>query len=239
MQPEKLYFGPTEYSKACTIQSRCAVSHVVNVIGQLPEELKWFRAHPQFKHIFHMFKEPNHMSQGLWMLLLHTVSTEKMNEAWFVVNGVPIRYSLKEHALLSGLDCHEYPNDYKKLGSLNFVNKHFGRDDRIKIAEVEAELKSMKQSSVERKKMAVLFFLCKVLKAKSKADGNIDPFLLRVVGDLNMCKTFPWGRYTFDETMKEIRRVVNKFDGCVKGKGEKSSFSGFILPLQVSMSYMF
>ncbi|XP_024014689.1 uncharacterized protein At3g43530-like [Eutrema salsugineum] len=204
MAPQKLYFGPTKYSKACKIITRCAVKSVLDVIGNLPEELEWFKSHPQFKHLFHMFKEPNHMNQGLWMLRLHTAYTEKQNEAWFVVNGVPIRYSLREHALLCVLDCHDYPADYKKLEKLKFVQKHFGRDDKIKIAEVEAKQEEMKETSLDRKKMALFLFLCKVLKAKSKADGNIDPFLLRAVGDLKLCRTFSWGHYMFDNAMKEI-----------------------------------
>ncbi|XP_024010776.1 uncharacterized protein LOC112086194 [Eutrema salsugineum] len=140
MLPEKLYFGPTEYSKGCRILTRCSVRSVVDKIDKLAEEKAWFRAHPQFKHIFHMFKEPNHMNQGLWMLLLHTAHTERFSECWFVVNGVPIRYSLGEHALLSGLDCRDYPTNYKDLGNTKFVEKHFGRVDKIKILEVEAKL---------------------------------------------------------------------------------------------------
>lgn len=81
------------------------------------------------------------------------------------------------------------------------MEKQFGRKNKIKVVDMEEKLESMR-SCVDRMKMTVLYFLCKVLKAKSRVDGSIDPFLLRVVDDLEVCKTFPWGRYTFDDCIK-------------------------------------
>ncbi|XP_024014221.1 uncharacterized protein At3g43530-like [Eutrema salsugineum] len=192
MQPEKLFFNPTEFGKACKIVTRYSVTSVVQKIEAMPEEAKWFKTHPQFRHIFHMPKERNHMSQGLWMLLLYTAKTGKESECWFVVNGVPIRYSLREHALLCGLDCHEYPRKYKDLGCWSFVERQFGRKKAITVKDVEERLEAM-ETSEDKKKMAVLFFLSKVVKAGTKANGNIESFLLRVVNDLRLCKKFPWG----------------------------------------------
>ncbi|XP_024014538.1 uncharacterized protein At3g43530-like [Eutrema salsugineum] len=206
MLPEKLYFGPTTYIKGCRILIRYSVRSVADKIDNLEEEKTWFKAHPQFKHIFHMFKEPNHMNQGLWMLLLHTAHTERLNECW------------RACAFKWTFDCRDYPANNKNLGNMKFVEKHFGRMDKIKIAEVKAKLDEMKDTSVDRKKKALLMFLCKVVKAKYKSDGNIDPFLLRVVSDLNVCKMFLWGRYTFDDMMKEIRHVMAKYNGSVKVK---------------------
>jgi len=39
-------------------------------------------------------------------------------------------------------------------------------------------------------KLVLLYFLVKVVKAGAKNDGNIEEFLLRIVGDLNACETF-------------------------------------------------
>jgi len=98
LPPEVMYFDPTTYTKVCNIGTRCQLVQTVEFIETLDVELKWFRNHDQFKHIFHMPKEPNHMIQGMWMLMVRTAKTELARECWFVVNGVPIRYSIKEHA---------------------------------------------------------------------------------------------------------------------------------------------
>lgn len=53
--------------------------------------------------------------------------TKNTRESWFVVNGVPIRYSLREYALMLGLYCHKYPDNYEALGSLDFVGSILNR----------------------------------------------------------------------------------------------------------------
>ncbi|CAA7029203.1 unnamed protein product [Microthlaspi erraticum] len=83
-----------------------------------------------------------------------------------------MEYSIKEHALLSGLDCHDYPSNYgelkdKEAGDFKFVEKWFKRRTNITIADVKKKLGKVK-SAVNKKKMAALYFLTNVLKAKSK-----------------------------------------------------------------------
>ncbi|KAG7580648.1 hypothetical protein ISN44_As07g004650 [Arabidopsis suecica] len=233
LPPESMYFSPTEYNKVCKVGSRCKVGQTVANIEAFDEEVSWFRNHDQFKHIFHMPKEPNHMIQGMWMLMLRTARTDMENECWFVVNGVPIRYSLKEHALLTGLDCHEYPKNHEKKGSLRIVRRMFGRTDLIKIKDVEKKLAAIKsEKCLDRKKLIILLFLCAVVKADSKGDGNIEKFLLRIVDDVHACETFPWGRYSFEQCMTGIRRMMKNMKGSVKPKAQ-SSFFGFITPLEI------
>lgn len=235
LPPENMFFGPTEYIKVCKVGSRCQLVQTVAMIEGIDAELKWFRNHDQFKHMFHMPKEPNHMLQGMWMLMVRTAKTDMVRECWFVVNGVPIRYSMKEHALLTGLACHEYPKNLEKIGSLKFVRNIFGRTNQIKIKDVEKKLKEFKdQECVARKKLTILLFLCKVLKADSKGDANIEQLLLRIVNNVAACETFPWGRYSFEQCMEGIRRVMKNMKGSVKPKAQ-TSFYGFITPLEVSL----
>ncbi|KAJ4917694.1 putative protein-like [Raphanus sativus] len=85
------------------------------MIKNFKEEVKWFTTHPQFCHFSHMPDEEYLKLQVMCMLLMHTICTEEKDVAWFAVNGVPIRYSMREHAIISGLHCHEYPRRYLKL----------------------------------------------------------------------------------------------------------------------------
>lgn len=97
---------------------------IVDVIqtfkGLKPEasnaEKRQFEEHPQFSHLFHMkldanvnAKVSNHKVQGMWMMLLRTADVAKRREVWFIVNGVHIRYGLREHVLISGLNCRNHP----------------------------------------------------------------------------------------------------------------------------------
>ncbi|CAA7052672.1 unnamed protein product [Microthlaspi erraticum] len=145
-------------------------------------------------------------------------------------------YSIKEHALLSGLDCHDYPSNYGELkdkdaGDFKFVEKWFKRRTNITIADVKKKLPKVK-SAVNKKKMAALYFLTNVLKAKSKYKGNIEPFFLKVVDDLDLCEKFPWGRLTFDDLVDEVKKVAKKFKGGVVNEKDSWTFSGYILPIE-------
>lgn len=97
------------------MQTRCDPYKTVDIIEKLGvTEKKWFKEHPQFKHIFHLVLHTNRKVMGMWMLFLRTSCTYTRREYWFVVNGVPIRYSLRKHGIISGLDCREYPKEYEK-----------------------------------------------------------------------------------------------------------------------------
>ncbi|KAF8112087.1 hypothetical protein N665_0067s0008 [Sinapis alba] len=124
------------------------------------------------------------------------------------VNGVPIRYSMREHALISGLDCHEYPRRHLKLGGTKF------------------------KPCNDRLKMAVLFLLGQVIIGKTKDYGPVYPFILRIVEDLDVCRTLPWGRLTFEDAIKEIRHMMEFLKGEVY---QACGFPGFIIPVMVKV----
>ncbi|KAF8048280.1 hypothetical protein N665_2581s0004 [Sinapis alba] len=96
----------------------------------------------------------------------------------------------------------------------------------------EKLLKMKADSSDERLKMAVLYFLARVIRRRSKGGYFIEPFILQAVDDLDFVNTFPWSRYTFDGCMKEIFHMRDHF---LNGIPEKTLwvFHGFINPLEV------
>ncbi|XP_033128552.1 uncharacterized protein LOC103873326 [Brassica rapa] len=195
-RPAGFFFNPSNYGKGCKLSSRCHQHDFLNkTIGKLDaSEKSWFQEHPQFKHIFHMDCTSTRKVMGLWMLLLRTMHTEKGRQAWFGVNGVPIRYSIREHSLLSGLYCHSYPENYQSIGRLKFARKYFkvkktkdGKEKGLQVteADVKEKLQKMKfDGSGDRLRMAVLYFLATVLRGRSKAGYFIEYFLLQAVEDL-------------------------------------------------------
>lgn len=188
------FFEPTQFSRFPKIGTRCDPQKCVNYIRKKlgRNELNWFLQHPQFKHIFHMHLENNRKVMGPSSLILRMAKTEKPQQLWFIVNGVPIRYGLREYGLISGLYCHQYRKDYKNLGGEQFVRKYFGKNAKPWVDHVYKKLGSMSPLE-DRLKMALLWFLAILIKGKTKVAGPIDPFLLRIVDDLHKCETFPWG----------------------------------------------
>ena len=60
---------------------------------------------------------------------------------------------------------------------------------------------------IDRLKMAVLFFLGRIIRGKPKDSGLLDQFILRIVDKLDVCKT--WGRLTFEDAIKGIKNMMN------------------------------
>ncbi|CAD5318279.1 unnamed protein product [Arabidopsis thaliana] len=78
----------------------------------------------------------------------------------------------------------------------------FGPGATVQYLDVENKLLSMKKPPDARLRVAVLYFLCSVIVGKGKTGPNapnVEKFFLRVVADLELCKTFPWGRFAFEE----------------------------------------
>ncbi|XP_020867822.1 uncharacterized protein At3g43530-like isoform X1 [Arabidopsis lyrata subsp. lyrata] len=207
-------------------------------------EISWFLKHPQFKHIFDRPRERFHKCKGMWSLVLRTVNMKKkQNELWFVVNGVPIRYSIREHALITGLDCRKLPDNYeeeleKKFGGDGFINKYFKEGDKISLEAVFEKLQSMEEveGDDDRLKMAVLYFLGSVINPKKKKSAKIDSFLVNIVSDLELCKSFPWGTFTFIHCIDNIRRWIKMF----KSKPKSSwTIPGFTIAIEVPFFLFF
>ncbi|RID62834.1 hypothetical protein BRARA_E01877 [Brassica rapa] len=117
-------FHPTEYNKQIKLSTRCYIQKAVKTLNSLnvpltADERRLFETYDQFKHFFHMPQEKHH------------------KEAWFVVNGTPIRYSLREHALISGLSCQCYLHNYGQLGGLDFARRQFPEGSRMAYEDVE------------------------------------------------------------------------------------------------------
>ena len=135
----------------------------------------WMQMH---KKIFKRRKKKNsnHKVQGMWMLLLHTADVAKKREVWFIVNGVPIHYGLREHTLISGLNCCNYPLGYKEFGKKKFVKHHFTNGEAIRLEDVKAKLLAM-GAHRDRLRMMVLFFLGSVICSQTKVGAGANDVL--------------------------------------------------------------
>ncbi|KAL0707020.1 hypothetical protein Bca4012_073446 [Brassica carinata] len=231
--------GEEEATEWVNLGTRCMIVSAIKTLSNLKPKLSnaewnWFTEHPQFRHIFHMKSENNHRVQGMWMLFLRTAGCERRREVWFILNGVAIRYGLREHGLISGLFCHNYPLGYKKLGGTKFVDRHFKEGGLRRLEDVKKKLVNMGPHK-DRLKMTVLFFLASVVCAQTKVGHKANPVLevfQRAVDDLDLCKSFPWGRFSYDYMLKEISHTMKHFGGVVK-EVTLWPLPGFCVPLEL------
>ncbi|XP_010559002.1 PREDICTED: uncharacterized protein LOC104827521 [Tarenaya hassleriana] len=160
-------------------------------------------------------------------LINHCVNAEDEKELWFVLNGVPIRYSIVEHALISGLKCGEYPVGWEYIRKSQFRVKTFGNRKVSKESVIRHLEKTPTQRAADRKKLAVIMLLGGILD-HGTTDEFINHDLVDMVDDLAFCERFPWGRYTFDRMIDQVRKSFGS-----GGPKKKWHCRGFIIPLMV------
>ncbi|CAA7048594.1 unnamed protein product [Microthlaspi erraticum] len=124
------------------------------------------------------------------------------------------------------------------MRTMKFVEKFFKKGSKIRYKDVKAKLLKM-EAGRDKLNMVVLFFLSSIIKGLVKTGRyapSVDPFLLRAVSDLELCRTFPWGRLSFDHMLQQITHTMSHFGGFVK-EGEKSPIlwpiGGFCIPLEL------
>lgn len=108
---------PSEYQKGLKLFEKCYIEMALSIKQAMlrPKEVDWFVEHPQFQHFFHL-KNPKHKWMGLWIIVVRLACAAKKYELWFIVNGVQIRYSLRELGHIHRLYCHDYLVNHESLG---------------------------------------------------------------------------------------------------------------------------
>ena len=122
----------------------------------------------------------------------------------------------------------------KEFGKKKFVKRHFMNGEAIRLEDMKEKLAM--GAHRDRFRMTVLLFLGSVICAQTKVGvgaNDVLAYFQRALDDLGYCKTFPWGRYSFDYMVKEISHTMDHFGGLVKEK-TLWPLPGFCIPLEVS-----
>ncbi|KAG7536772.1 Ulp1 protease family C-terminal catalytic domain [Arabidopsis suecica] len=149
-------------------------------------------------------------SFGLY-LLGRQLDIAKANEIWVVYAGTPVRFSLREFHLVTGLACGRYPDVPKKKRKgtagkeIPFYSTLFGLESDVTVERVITMLKKKVTNDPSlRIRYAVLALVDgyllptshhpKIIKEHAEMSENLTSFL-----------TYPWGRLTFEMMMNSIK----------------------------------
>ncbi|KAF8116103.1 hypothetical protein N665_0022s0033 [Sinapis alba] len=204
IKPLAMYFPPSEYRKKIKILTRCFISEVIKTLKEL--DLPMSTLEKSWFENHPQFKHIFHMPQA---------GNHKRTcfDIWIELLKLPL--------------------NYKVSGGTNFVRKYFGAGI-IRYQDVKAKVHEGMEPSHDRLRLLVLYFLSSILVGQRKTGDDAppaEPFLLGAVDDLNLCKTFPWGRLSFDYMLKQISNTMSHFDGEVK-EGVIWSVLGFCIPVE-------
>lgn len=165
-----------------------------------PDELEFIR-NSTFGKIIAIDDYPTFSGAFGQYILVRLLKVNKKYEIWFLFAGNPIRMSLREFAIVTGLNCGKIPEPAKKrsnpLKQKLYWNELFGS---LKFCTVQTAIEMLKSKVVktrdERIKFACLAITSSILFPSSHAP-RIIPEHVELIRDLNEFLAFPWGRAAY------------------------------------------
>ncbi|KAF8107190.1 hypothetical protein N665_0125s0018 [Sinapis alba] len=180
---------------------------ILNALDQ--EEVEKIRVSP-FGKLIEIADKPTFSGRFGRYIISRQLKVSKKHEAWFLFAGKPIRFSLREFALVTGLNCRRLPKRCKKR-SKNFIT------EKPYWGELFGTLKEVPVSSVVRMLKKKLCVSQKLGSRPRRDDKRLDAFF-----------EFPWGRVSFDLLLSSIkeRKEVSLSQNTI-------ALKGFVLSLQL------
>ena len=167
-------------------------------------------------------------------IISRQLKVSKKHEAWFLFAGKPIRFSIREFALVTGLNCSKFPRRSKKK-SKNFMTEkpYWGGElfGSLKEVPVSSVLRMLEKKTVVDKdirlKYAYLSLLASVILPTTHTP-RISKECAEKIKDLDAFLVYPWGRVSFDMLMTSIkeRKEVSMSQNTI-------ALKGFVLALQL------
>lgn len=216
----------TPYHKACGIRQ------ILSALDS--EEVEQIRRSP-FGKLVEIAEKPSFSGRFGRYLISRQLKVSKKHEAWFLFAGKPIRFSLREFALVTGLNCQKLPKRCKKR-SKNFMAEKpywgelFGSMKEVPVSTVVKMLKRKTVTDKElRLKYAYLALLSSVILPTTH-NPRISQDHAERMKDLDAFFAYPWGRCSFDMLMSSIkeRKEVSLSQNTI-------ALKGFVLSLQLVM----
>ena len=161
---------------------------------------------------------------------------------WMLVNGIPIRFSMTEFSLITGLDCSTgLDEETLKNASIGhrLCYKYFSGSTNIYVHDLKKleTLEHPEDIGLDKVRIALVLFLMGVLMGLEYSTA-IRSDLLGLVENICLFEECSWGvevcKYTLGKMKKDLRAKVNMLKN---DKGKKSkltyTFNGFVHAFQV------
>ncbi|CAG7885206.1 unnamed protein product [Brassica rapa] len=144
-------------------------------------------------------------------VLTKSIKTVKRHEAWFHFGAQPMRFSIREFHMVTGLKCSgeaREPREETEKFKWDFLK---GCTHTVK--DVEKQLRNTREdASDERFCLAMLLLIESILLQKSLLDGGTTFTLdyVKIAQDMDVLMTYPWERTAYNLLLKSLQRAVDK-----------------------------
>ncbi|XP_062087094.1 uncharacterized protein LOC133793859 isoform X2 [Humulus lupulus] len=143
-------------------------------------------------------------------IVLRMVDCQKRHELWFLINGKPMRFSLQEFAIVSGLYTSggPTPEEMNVVSSENNLKKKYFNDKMsIKIEDIANALDSISKEcrTKDRVKLCFIYLLSAFLIMPSPG-SIVDLKWLQIVDRLDIFDKYCWGKLAYEKLIEQITK---------------------------------
>uniref|UniRef100_A0A0D3D9T1 Ubiquitin-like protease family profile domain-containing protein n=1 Tax=Brassica oleracea var. oleracea TaxID=109376 RepID=A0A0D3D9T1_BRAOL len=216
--------------RVLTYQSSGAIERILDTLHE--EEIDFIKAYA-FGKIVEIAEKPVFSGRFARYLLSRQLKTKKKHEAWFRFAGHPVRFSLREFALVTGLPCGKFPKRSKQKLRKTIAEKPywpslFGKSDVVTVASV---LKMLRRRTVTDKDIRIKFSCLAILESvllPTSLKMKICREHAEAIKDIDEFFAYPWGRLAFYLLMCSIKERDE-----VALSQDNIAVKGFALALQL------
>uniref|UniRef100_A0A3Q7EG15 DUF1985 domain-containing protein n=1 Tax=Solanum lycopersicum TaxID=4081 RepID=A0A3Q7EG15_SOLLC len=162
-------------------------------------------------------------------IMLRELEASSVNAILFYVNGTTLRFTIREFAINSSLNCSDNGADfYFDTDQPNrIIDEYFPGDSPVIKARLDEAFKAKVwgDNQEDAYKFGILYYIHEFIMSAEPTTTTIDRLDFDLV-ETGRFMDYPWGRKTFNELAKSIN---NKIKPC----GQYYRIQGFPLPLQV------
>ena len=161
-----------------------------------PDELEFLR-NSTFGKILAIEENPPFSGAFGQYVVVRLQKVNKKYEVWFIFAGSPVRMSLREFAIVTGLNCRKIPEPTKKrktpLKEKLYWNELLGS---LKFCTVDTAIDMLKKKVVKSKEVRIKFACLAITSSilfPSSHTPRIIPEHVELIRDLDDFLAFPWG----------------------------------------------
>ena len=162
-------------------------------------------------------------------IMLKELEGSSVNAIIFYINGTTLRFTIREFAIISGLNCSDNAADFNfDTDQPNrIIDEYFPGDSPVIKARLAEAFKAKvwSDNKEDAYKFGILYYIHEFIMSAEPTTTTIDRLDFDLV-ETGRFMDYPWGRKAFNELAKSIN---NKIKPC----GQYYRIQGFPLPMQV------
>ncbi|KAJ4910421.1 hypothetical protein Rs2_05042 [Raphanus sativus] len=184
-----------------------ALGHILDSLEA--DEIEILKRSPFGRFIELADKTPYSGRLGRYMLS-RQLKVRKKYEAWFLFAENPIRFSLREFAIVTGLPCGKYPKQPQKelknmITEQPYYTTLFGM---LKEVTATSVIRMLKRKTITDRDTRIKYACLAILASVLLPTTHVPKILVEhaeKIRDLDEFFSYPWGRVSFEMLMSSIK----------------------------------